>query len=119
MALDGMGVRQNLQQICSVHAIQAVPAARVVRQNLSDDRTVHPVILGAGAHLGAHLGQLVAKPHALELPQAVGVDEHAGTHLGKLTRLLVNRHADPSMNQRVGCSQSANAATHYCYMNLV
>ena len=45
--------------------------------------------------------QLVGKPHALQVPNAVRGEQHSGAHLAESRCLLVNSHLDPGLHQRV------------------
>ena len=106
----GQGGGQRVEDVGAVHAVHAVPAAGIGGQDRANDSAVHAAILRARPDLRADVGERLAKAHALELAQAVGVNEDAGADFAEDGRLFVDVHLEAALQQGVRRCKSANAA---------
>jgi hypothetical protein len=106
----GEPVREDCDEVGSMHPEEGVPPLGVRGQDRSDRGAVVPEITRAGTDASSQL--LDRGPHAqpLQLAHAIGSQEDAGTDLAQRRRLFVDRSADPPLKKRVGGKQATDPA---------
>jgi hypothetical protein len=108
----GQPLGEHRDHVRAVHAEHSVPPPRVRREDRCDEGAVVPEVAGLRAHPGTQAFDLRAQPGALELTDAVGSHQDTGPDLSQRRGLLVNRHLDAALHQRVRCEEAADSPTH-------
>jgi hypothetical protein len=104
---------EGIQQISSMHAVDAIPTRRVRGDDWTDNGAVSAVVPRAAADFCSNGRQGFAESYSRQLSKTVRKKEHARPDLAERSGLLEDRDVDTSVKQRARSGKPSNSAAHY------